>query len=97
MSEKTIQLDAELTEVFMELEDAKAAKSEAAEREKKARDILVEALKSQGADKGLTASGGVSLTVTTRQSVNGKKLEAMYPEVYAEVLSVSDIETLRVI
>lgn len=96
--EDTITLSDDLAEVFEELADARAAKSAAADREKKAREVLVAAIKDAGAHQALTASGrGVRLTVQHRKSVSGKKLEAMFPEIYEQVVSESEVEVLNIV
>ena len=94
----TIVLNQNLEAFVMELADARAAKKAATDRETAARTVLVEALHEQAASVGMTASGGgVKIQIQSRKSVNAKKLEALYPEVYAEVTDTKDIEVLKLI
>lgn len=93
-----LQLDDELAEVLEELADARALKKVAEDREKVARNLLLQVLTSAGATRGITASGaGVTLAVTTRNTVSSKKLQAMYPEVYEDVVTSNAVTTLRLI
>lgn len=94
----TIYLDDDMAEVFEELADARAAKKAAADRESEARKVLVAAIKEAGAHQALTASGrGVVLNVQVRKTVSGKKLEAMFPEIYEQVATESEVEVLNLV
>lgn len=94
----TLDFTDELAEYVEELEDARAAKKRASDREQKARGVLVAALKEAGAEKGLTASGsGVQLQIQFRKTVSGKKLEAMFPEIYEQVVSENEVEVLKLV
>lgn len=99
MSEdRIVHLDDEMAEFVEELEDARAAKKKAEEREKAARDVLLNALREAQANQGLTASGrGVALQVQVRTGVNRKQLEAMYPEVFEAVRTESEVEVLKLV
>lgn len=98
MTEITLDLTDDLAEFLEELEDARAAKKRAAERESAAREVIVAALKEAGANRGLTASGsGVQLQIQHRKTVSGKKLEAMFPEIYEQVVSESEVEVLKLV
>lgn len=81
-----------------ELKDARAAKAEAEKREKQVREKLIGILSQRGATQAITASGeGVYIQQQQRHSVNGKKLEAMYPDIYQEVMSINNVTILKTI
>lgn len=81
-----------------ELKDARAAKSAAEKREKEARDRILAILEAQGVSQAMTASGaGVTIQIQHRTSVSGKKLEALYPDIYAQVTSTSAVTVLKTI
>ena len=81
-----------------ELKDARAAKAEAEKREKQVREKLIGILSQRGATQAITASGeGVYIQQQQRHSVNGKKLEAMHPDIYQEVMSINNVTILKTI
>lgn len=93
-----IQLDDEMAEFVEELEDARASKKKAEEREKAARDVLLDALRQAQASQGLTASGrGVAVQVQVRTGVNRKALEAKYPDVFEAVRTETEVEVLKLV
>lgn len=97
-SENVVRLDDDMAEFVEELEDARAAKKKAEEREKLARDVLLQKLREAQATQGLTASGrGVAIQVQVRTGVNRKQLEAMYPEVFEAVRTESEVEILKLV
>lgn len=97
-SENVVHLDDDMAEFVEELEDARAAKKKAEEREKLARDVLLQKLREAQATQGLTASGrGVAIQVQVRTGVNRKQLEAMYPEVFEAVRTESEVEILKLV
>jgi len=96
--DRIVHLDDEMAEFVAELEDARAAKKKAEEREKAARDVLLQALHEAQANQGLTASGrGVAVQVQVRTGVNRKQLEAMYPEVFEACRTETEVEVLKLV
>jgi hypothetical protein len=60
---------------------------------------VLQAVQGQGAQAGITASGAplVRIVQSTRRSVDGKKLEALYPDVYNEVMKETTVEKLDIL
>lgn len=80
------------------LREARELKAAAAKEEKEAREILLAALNTSQATTALVASGGgVTIRTQERTTVDRSKLEALYPEVYAEVLKTSTVTVLNLV
>lgn len=62
------------------------------------RDEIIGLLHDEDATKGLTASGApaVTLVQSSRRSVDRQKLEAKYPEVFADVVTETQTERLDI-
>jgi plasmid maintenance system killer protein len=62
------------------------------------RDRLMKILEASEADKALTSSGAPAAHVETqhRRTVNTKKLEALYPEQYADCMDEKEVLILKV-
>lgn len=83
-----------LDDAVAELRDAREAARLAKERADKARDLVLQMMP-PSATEALTAAGTVKITTTTRRSVDATKLEALWPDVYEQVVNESTITTVR--
>jgi RNA-binding protein YlmH len=79
-----------------ELESLRHQTSVLRRREETLRTKILQAL--DGDEKGLTASGVavVHVQVQTRRKVSSAKLEALYPEIYDQVMSESTVKVLKI-
>lgn len=91
--------DTEFSAAVAELEEARALKREADKLEKAAREKVLGQLTALDTTKAIVASSGagVSLQTQHRNRVNTKKLEAMFPDVYAAVVEDQTVEVLRLV
>lgn len=89
-----ITLTEEEMEAVDELRHLRSERADIADREKVLRAEILQRL--GDADRAMTASGApaVKLRRQVRRSVDGKALEALYPDIYAEVMSESDVIVL---
>lgn len=62
------------------------------------RGALLEVLDAEGAQRGLTAAGipAVVLGEQSRRQVNPRRLEALYPDVFVDVVETKIVRTLTV-
>jgi hypothetical protein len=83
-----------LEDLVFDLREAREARHDAEFRERTARESILTLL--NGESRGLTASGDVAVTVVTyqRTNVNSKKLQALYPDVYDDVIDETTVQRL---
>jgi inorganic pyrophosphatase/exopolyphosphatase len=77
---------------------ARDEKRRAEQEEKEVRDELLATLKERQASRGLTAAGISAVEIQTqhRRTVSRPKLEALYPEVFKDVVEEKVVEIVRV-
>lgn len=90
-------LDDSVVALVEQLAEARRMKYEAEKLEKQAREGILAVLQSEGAEKGLTASGKeiVKVQYQARTSIDSKKLEALYPAVYEECRKESVVTVVK--
>ncbi len=91
-----VTLTPELTEMVEDLSDVREQMKSLRGTEKELRDTLLATLDDAQATHGMTASGVQVVTVrkSHRTSVDKTKLEAIFPDVYTEVMKESTTTTL---
>jgi hypothetical protein len=82
-----------VAQLLMVREDRKQAEKE----EKELREKLLAQMDAAEAVRGLSASGVVvvEIQIQHRRNVNRAKLEAMYPEVFADVVEDSEVRQVK--
>lgn len=91
----TVILTEDETAMVAELRRVRSAKKDLEAREKELRAAILQRVGE--ADRALTASGepAVRLRRRIRRTVNSAQLEALYPEIYDEVMTESEVVTLE--
>lgn len=86
-AEQQVILPDHLVEMVRELAEIRARKRTLSDQEDRLRSEIILQMNARDATVGLTASGSqiVSLVTQPRTKLNTKKLEAMYPDIYAEL------------
>lgn len=81
-----------------QLQEARKNRGDWEKIEKGLRDQLLATMTAQGADRALTASGAPAfhLSRSARNTVDSKKLEALYPQVYEDVVKVTEVVKLDI-
>lgn len=90
-----MQIDDDLAGLIDALVEARLDKKAAEEREAAARSGILQLL---GDDTEVVDDSGrpvLTASSYTRKGVNAKRLEALYPDVYAEVMSETEVRTVR--
>jgi hypothetical protein len=92
-------LDNDEVELVKRLAEARQNRGDWEKIEKTLRTQILQVIQGQGAQAGITASGAplVRISTSTRRTVDAKKLEALYPEVYDEVMKESTVEKLDIL
>ena len=86
----------ELVAAASRLQELRTAAAQIEREERQVRGLIMEAL---GDDvEGITASGArvVHVQIQNRRGVNRDKLEAMYPDVFAEVVEETAVRVLKI-
>lgn len=91
-----VYLDAEGELLAQELGAIRDEQKVLKAQESKIRDELLARL--NGAPRALTADGreAVTATVSSRRTVNRKRLEAMYPDVFDAVVDETEVVTVKI-
>lgn len=63
------------------------------ERESIARDAILELL--DGRPQAITAAGSVAVSTYQRRGIDAKKLEALFPDVHAQVVNETTVTTVK--
>ena len=81
------------------LAEARQHRGEWEKVEKALRTEVMQIVQGQGAQAAITASGAplVRISTSTRRTVDSKKLEALYPEVYDDVMKETTVEKLDIL
>jgi hypothetical protein len=97
MTEAQVLTDEE-GELIRRLAEARSARSQWEKEEKALRGQVITALRGHNASRAMLASGAPAahITKTVRHSVDSKKLQALYPDVYADVIRETEVETLNI-
>jgi predicted phage-related endonuclease len=92
-----IILSDDLLELVAQLLMVRSDRKQAEEEEKELRTKLLEQMDAAQATRGLTAAGMAVVEVQTqhRRNVNRAKLEAMFPEVFAEVIEDAEVRQVK--
>ena len=95
--EGSVMGDEEIS-LVKQLAQARRAKAEWEKLEKDLRGQLLNTLRASPGLRAITASGApvAHISVTTRHSVDSKKLQALFPEVYEAVVTETEIEKLNI-
>lgn len=95
-AEKQVILPDSLVEIVRDLAEVRARKRALSDQEDRLRAEIILQMNLRDATVGLTASGSqiVSLVTQPRTKLNTKRLEAQYPDIYAELTETG--ETLMV-
>lgn len=90
-------LDDELSTLVDDLRQAREARKDAEHREAQARDELLARLTEADDTVLVDESHKIVLTASShvRRGVDSKRLEALYPDVYAAVMSETTVTTVR--
>src|SRR5262245_25729485 len=98
MADDAIVASAEIHTTALRLRQARDAIAEWRKVETEARGTLLEVFASSGSDEIVTAGGDsvASLRRSERRGVNGKRLRAVYPEVWEDVVTETEVLTVDV-
>ena len=85
-----------IVDIVRQLAEVRVRKRALSEQEDSLRSEIILQMEKRQATVGLTAAGSQSVSIVTqpRTKLNTKKLEAMYPDIYAELIETG--ETLMV-
>jgi hypothetical protein len=86
----------ELVAAARRLAELRAAAAQIEREEKQIRGLIMEVLGED--DRGITSSGApvVHVQIQNRRGVNRDKLEAMYPEIFVEVVEETVVRVLKI-
>lgn len=93
-----VSIDDKKMALISELADIRQKTSSLKKRGDEIRDELLSVLSDNGATRAVTASGNPAIHVTTVQTtrINRKRLEAKYPDVFADVVETSESKKLEI-
>lgn len=93
-----VSIDDQKMALIEELAGIRSKTSALKKRGDEIRDELLSILDSSNATRAVTAAGNPAIHVTTIQTtrINRKKLEAKYPDVFADVVETSESKKLEI-
>ncbi len=91
-----VTLNDEQVDLLKQLAATRREKNALAKKEEALRAALIDVLNSNSTSEAITASGKPAMKISTSPSsgINKTKLEAMYPDVYQQVLTTGSIDKL---
>jgi hypothetical protein len=92
----SVEAETGIAEYAHRLGELRATRRGIEAEEESIRKAIIDHLESTGASQVFTASGQVAATlrISVRSSINRAKLEALYPEVFAQVVTATRVKSI---